>query len=103
LRDPADGERPEEARSSRLQKSLLALDAEDATELYSLLIGAKVKTVGSLINAAETIAVQDGSYKAIGKLNPINATFLPFIANLRDKVKGGCRGARLTSTQIRPC
>ena len=84
--------------TANVLKSLLALDAEDATELYSLLIGAKVKTVGSLLSAAESVAVQDGSYMAVGALRSINPTILEFIANLRDKVKGGLANlARLPS------
>ena len=70
-------------------KSLLALNDTHSGMLFNALETAMVTTVGSLLSAAESIAVQDVSYQAIGKLNAISSSFLQDIAGLRDKVKGG--------------
>ena len=72
-----------------LLEKLLGIDAEDATALLNTLTTVKVKTVGSLIDAAGGITVQNGVYTAVGDLAALNAhpSYLQRIAILRDKVK----------------
>ena len=71
-----------------LLEKLLGIDAEDATALLRTLTTVKVKTVGSLIDAAGDITVQNGVYTAVGKLASVSAAHLQDFATLRDRVKG---------------
>ena len=66
---------------------LLGLDEDDSASLLGELQEARIKTVGTLLTAAEKVTEQDdGTFKATGKLSDVEAGFLQDIAALRDKV-----------------
>jgi len=70
---------------------LLGIDAEDSTALLDKLTKVKVKTVGSLIDAAGGILVENRVYTGVGELAALDAEprYLQRIATLRSKVYPG--------------
>ena len=68
-------------------QALLSVSDKQSTALVSALENVRIKSIGSLLIAAEDIRKEGGTYDADGKLSPIDAGFLQDIAALRDKVK----------------
>ena len=68
--------------------TLLGLDDDDSADVLQQLKqpSVRVKTIGTLLTAAEDIRKEGGAYVADGKLSAISAGFLQDIAALRDKV-----------------
>jgi hypothetical protein len=77
------------ALSAEVLRAILGLAEDDAAELALSLKDLRIKTVGTLLDACEEIAVKaDGSVKAIGELVSVDPFFLRRLKNLRDKVAG---------------
>ena len=68
---------------------LLGLDEDDSAAVLGELQDARIKTVGTLLTAAEDVRKEGGTYVADGKLSNVKAGFLQDIAALRDKVNKG--------------
>ena len=71
--------------------TLLGLDDDDSADVLQQLKqpSVRIKTIGTLLTAAEDIRKEGGAYVADGKLSAISAGFLQDIAALRDKVIHG--------------
>ena len=81
MRTPLRRSRPD------VVQALLSVSDKQSTALVSALENVRIKSIGSLLIAAEDIRKEGGTYFADGKLSPIDAGLLQDIAALRDKVK----------------